>query len=79
MAAVKATEYCLCGASITLHATNMPGLKKAMAMWRESHTGEGHGQATRQQACMAREKQKRQVLAEVKREAVDQSLAGLDV
>lgn len=40
---------------------------------------EGHGQATRQQAYMAREKQKRQVLAEVKREAVDQSLAGLDV
>lgn len=79
MATVKATEYCLCGASITLHATNWPMLKKAMAMWRESHTGEGHGKATRNQAYMAREGQKRKVLRDVAHEAAAQSVSGLDV
>lgn len=51
---VKRTEYCSCGASISLIGTSKVGVARAIATWREGHQGDGHGPATRQQAYMAR-------------------------
>lgn len=50
----KKTEYCKCGASISLMGTSKQALSKAIALWREEHVGDGHGPATRQVAYMAR-------------------------
>lgn len=51
---VKRTEYCSCGASISLIGTSKVGVARAIVTWREGHQGDGHGPATRQQAYMAR-------------------------
>lgn len=51
---VKRTEYCRCGASISLIGTSKVGVARAIVTWREGHVGDGHGPATRQQAYMAR-------------------------
>lgn len=50
----KKTEYCKCGASISITGTGKVPVAKAIALWREGHVGDGHGLATRQQAYMAR-------------------------
>lgn len=59
------TEYCSCGASIKIMGASRVGVEKAIALWRESHVGDGHGPATRQVAYMARIKNDKRAAQEV--------------
>ena len=76
---VKRTEYCSCGASISLIGTSKVGVARAVATWREGHQGDGHGPATRQQAYMARirndQRDAAQRAQEVRGETASQSLS----
>jgi hypothetical protein len=72
------TEYCSCGASIKIMGASRVGVEKAIALWRESHVGDGHGPATRQVAYMARIKNDKRASQEVKGETTLEPLSELD-
>lgn len=61
---VKRTRFCLCGAAITASGP-WTEVERALAIWTEEHSADGHGPATQELAYAARMRQEQQEIEAV--------------
>jgi hypothetical protein len=52
--AITLRRHCLCGSSAIVGSTPPDAARDIVQAWHDIHTGDGHGQATAQQAADAR-------------------------